>query len=170
MNKLIGEQLNALRIKHGLTQQQLSDLSGIPLGTVKTILSGATPNPGYTNVCSILYAMEESTDDFFCALTDRVPTERVPAQPEILHLPVQPQPKVDVSEDVKKATTEAINEVLTDEYIRTLRRDLNFWRIAAFIMVIAFVGWLQWDIRHPGHGLIQYEASVLQSIRSLFHV
>ena len=163
MNKLIGEELNALRIKHGLTQQQLSDLSGIPLGTVKTILSGATPNPGYPNVCNLLYAMEESSDDFFCALTDRVPTSKVPAQPEIPPIPTPAIPKIDVSADVHKATTEAINNVLYAEYVQSLRHDLRFWRVIALILALAFVGWLLWDIRHPYHGLVHY-GDLLQSL------
>lgn len=135
MNKVIGELLNDLRIEHKLTQQQLSEFSGIPLGTVKTILSCTTPNPGFTNVCALLTAMDESIDEFYCTLTDHVPTEKVPAMPEVVPViqpviqPVQPL----IADEAKAVAVEAIHKTLSDDYVVNLRKDRNLWRNLFFL-------------------------------------
>lgn len=54
--------LNNLRAKHGLTYQQLADLSEVPVGTVKAIMSGSTTSPGFDTVCALMKAMGESVD------------------------------------------------------------------------------------------------------------
>lgn len=129
MNKVIGELLNDLRIKHGYTQQQLSDASCIPLGTVKSILSGATPNPGFANVCALLFAMDESADDFFCKLTDRIPAEKVPPMPELIPVPATDKPHPD---EIRNVAVEAIHKVLNDNYITALSTERAWWRAAFF--------------------------------------
>ena len=130
MNRVIGELLNEIRIKRGYTHQQLSDISGIPIGTVKSILSGATPNPGYINVCALLFAMGESSDDFFCTLTDRVPTEKVPPMPEVI--PDHTHPKPLQADDLHNAAADAIKKALTDDYVTNLKAERAWWRSAFF--------------------------------------
>ena len=44
---MISAQLKELKDKRKLTNQQLADLSGVPLGTINRILSGQTDNPAF---------------------------------------------------------------------------------------------------------------------------
>ena len=53
------EKLTALRTKHDLTIERLSQLSGVPEGTIAKIMSGNTRNPSFDNVVDILTAMGE---------------------------------------------------------------------------------------------------------------
>ena len=44
---MLSTQLKLLKEKRKLTNQQLSDLSGVPVGTINRILSGQTDNPAF---------------------------------------------------------------------------------------------------------------------------
>lgn len=55
-------QIGALMEKHGLTNQTMTNLTGIPLGTVSGIRSGKIQNPSFDNVCAMMKAMDESID------------------------------------------------------------------------------------------------------------
>ena len=44
---MLSTQLKLLKEKRKLTNQQLSDLSGVPVGTINRILSGQTDNPSF---------------------------------------------------------------------------------------------------------------------------
>ena len=55
---MLSTQLKLLKEKRKLTNQQLSDLSGVPVGTINRILSGQTDNPSFQTVCDMVMAME----------------------------------------------------------------------------------------------------------------
>lgn len=61
--KMLCKALNDLKDKRGLTIQELADLSQVPEGTVKKILSGSTENPTFRNVCQIVIALGGSVDE-----------------------------------------------------------------------------------------------------------
>ena len=60
---MISAQLKELKDKRKLTNQQLADLSGVPLGPINRILSGQTDNPSFQTVCDIVMAMDGSLDE-----------------------------------------------------------------------------------------------------------
>ncbi|MDY3014129.1 MAG: helix-turn-helix transcriptional regulator [Evtepia sp.] len=60
---MLSTQLKLLKEKRKLTNQQLSDLSGVPIGTINRILSGQTDNPSFQAVCDIVMAMDGSLDE-----------------------------------------------------------------------------------------------------------
>ena len=60
---MLSAQLKELKDKRKLTNQQLADLSGVPLGTINRILSGQTDNPSFQTVCDIVMAMDGSLDE-----------------------------------------------------------------------------------------------------------
>lgn len=45
-----------------LTYDRLSELSGIPIGSIKNLFSGRIPNPGYDTVCAIMRALGLDND------------------------------------------------------------------------------------------------------------
>ena len=60
---MLATQLKLLKEKRKLTTQQLSDLSGVPVGTINRILSGQTDNPSFQTVCDIVIALDGSLDE-----------------------------------------------------------------------------------------------------------
>ena len=63
---MLYEELNKRKKELGLTTEQLSQLSGVPAGTVNKILSGETRSPRYDTLRAlekILYGGPESEQD-----------------------------------------------------------------------------------------------------------
>lgn len=60
---MLSTQLKILKEKRKLTNQQLSDLSGVPVGTINRILAGQTDNPSFQTVCDMVLAMDGSLDE-----------------------------------------------------------------------------------------------------------
>ena len=75
---MISTQLKALKEQRKLTNQQLADLSGVPVGTINRILSGQTDNPSFQTVCDIVMAMDGSLDE----LAGIREPEETPAKPK----------------------------------------------------------------------------------------
>lgn len=83
----IHNQLKQLKEKRRLTNQQLADLSGVPIGTVNRILSGQTDNPSFQAVCDMVMAMDGSLDELVGIKEETAsPTERKSAGKEIIQL------------------------------------------------------------------------------------
>ncbi len=55
--------LKELKDQRKLTNQQLSDLSGVPVGTINRIMAGQTDNPSFQTVCDMVMAMGGSLDE-----------------------------------------------------------------------------------------------------------
>jgi len=57
------EKINLIRKEKGLTTKQLSERSGVPLGTLNKILSGTTKDPKLETLKAIVKVLECSLDD-----------------------------------------------------------------------------------------------------------
>ena len=77
---MLATQLKLLKEKRGLTNQQLADLSGVPVGTVNRILSGQTDNPSFQTICDLVLAMDGSLDEL-------AGIEKAPEGPESVRVP-----------------------------------------------------------------------------------
>ncbi len=51
--------------EYGYTNQQISDLSGVPLGTVQKLFSGITETPRYTTLQALSKVFEDKKEDIF---------------------------------------------------------------------------------------------------------
>lgn len=60
---MLHKKLQELKDKSGMSYQDISDESGVPLPTVKRIISGQTSDPGYSSVIAIVKALNGSIDD-----------------------------------------------------------------------------------------------------------
>lgn len=69
----LSEELQKKREKSGLSLQELSDKSGVPVATVKRIFSGQTPDPGYSTVCLLLATMGVDDEPLTTATTVAYP-------------------------------------------------------------------------------------------------
>ena len=82
---MLATQLKLLKEKRGLTNQQLADLSGVPVGTVNRILSGQTDNPSFQTICDLVLAMDGSLDEL--AGIEKDPEEpEAKASQDLIHL------------------------------------------------------------------------------------
>lgn len=154
----LADKLNALRDRHGMTYQQLSDSSGVPVGTLKSILTGTTANPGFETVCAVLAAMGESVD----ALAGLAP-------------PPEPPPSINerlleqaVTVAAQAATLDARNESIDrtrkrvgqlEEELANERRQVRCMQIALVVLVAAFFALAAvyiWDVRNLHSGLTAY--------------
>jgi len=82
----ISNQLKLLKERRHLTNQQLSDLSGVPIGTVNRILSGQTDNPSFQAVCDMVMAMDGSLDELVGIKEEASTAEKKSASKEIIQL------------------------------------------------------------------------------------
>lgn len=60
---MFSTRLKELKDQRKLTNQQLSDLSGVPVGTINRIMAGQTDNPSFQTVCDMVMAMGGSLDE-----------------------------------------------------------------------------------------------------------
>lgn len=60
---MTSDYLKALKLKKNLTNQELSDLSGVPVGTINRIMANQTNNPSFQTVCDIVIALDGSLDE-----------------------------------------------------------------------------------------------------------
>ena len=75
---MLATQLKLLKEKRKLTTQQLSDLSGVPVGTINRILSGQTDNPSFQTVCDLVMAMDGSLDELVASRQRPLPPKKRP--------------------------------------------------------------------------------------------
>jgi DNA-binding helix-turn-helix protein len=62
-NSMLADYLRMLKEKKNVTNQELSDLSGVPIGTINRIMARQTDNPSFQTVCDIVIALDGSLDD-----------------------------------------------------------------------------------------------------------
>ena len=67
---MTSDYLKALKLKKNLTNQELSDLSGVPVGTINRIMANQTDNPSFQTVCDIVIALDGSLDELAGTITD----------------------------------------------------------------------------------------------------
>ena len=60
---MLSTRLKELKDQRKLTNQQISDLSGVPVGTINRIMAGQTDNPSFQTVCDMVMAMGGSLDE-----------------------------------------------------------------------------------------------------------
>lgn len=160
----IGTQLNDDRIRHSMTYQQLADASGVPVGTVKSILTGATASPGFEPVCAMIHAMGESIDAFYSGIPQPTPDTAARKMESITDnhnlLPLR--------DEIKIIAGEAISSVYHTDVYHNLHNNLRWWRAVALVETGFIFFLLVWDITHPAMGYIQYAAAAVNVASALF--
>ena len=125
----IHNQLKQLKEKRKLTNQQLSDLSGVPIGTVNRILSGQTDNPSFQSVCDMVMAMDGSLDELVGIKEEPAPNERKSVSKEIIQL------------------------------YEGIIADKEKWMIRLFtcccVLTLVLIGIVAFDLLNPNHGWFQ---------------
>lgn len=153
------EQLNDDRIRHNMTYQQLADASGVPVGTVKSILTGATSNPGFEPVCAMIQAMGESIDAFYSGVPQTHPQHHHAAH--AAETITDNHNLLPLRDEIKIIAREAIQAVYQSDVVKNSHNNLKWWRGLALAETALIIGVLIFDLTHPNMGYIQYMAALI---------
>lgn len=155
-------ELNLIKEKQHMTNQQIADGTDIPVGTVSSIFSGQTARPSFQDVVAILAFFNVSIDDF-CGLDFPRPEPVAPPEPS----PAQHPPLSVMREEVADACRGAIRDVLTSSIHKAQHGNLLWWRWMAMGEMLFIIGLLVWDVTHPNMGYIQYSAAMMPSAKDM---
>lgn len=137
------KKLVEMKDKCGLTNQQIADKSGVPVGTVSRVLAGQTDDPNFSTVANIVLAMGGSLD------------ELVGIAPKQMTV-------------VETKTIEA-DEKLIALYEKTIK-DKNKWIVVLFsilsVLLAGVIALFAYDFTHPDRGW--YQEETLRALASLF--
>lgn len=158
------EQLNDYRLRHNMTYQQLADASGVPVGTVKSILTGATASPGFEPVCAMIHAIGESIDDFYTGMPK--PAQDTAARK--MESITDNHNLLPLRDEIKIIAGEAIHAVYQTDVYHNLHNNLRWWRAVALIETGFIFFLLVWDITHPAMGYIQYAATAVNVTAAMY--
>lgn len=141
----ISEKLCKLRGKYKVTNQQLADMTGIPIGTISGIMSGQVSSPSYANVCAILTALGEDIEQFNAGEDSPPP-----------HKPDQIERLDHFQAKLEQIVAEAITRAYTADIVNQARRREKRLQTIIELMMLLIVAILIWDITHPNMGYVRY--------------
>lgn len=142
---MIIERLNALKTKGNFSWQELSDMTGIPVPTIRKTFSGETANPSFEVVHKLITAMSESLPGFENATeTTTVETEKDEDMHEMMEqMRLLYEARItDLWRMIDKATEE--------------RKTLFITMITLVMVLMVFIVYLFLDGMHGNWGFFQY--------------
>lgn len=143
--------LNALKTKGNFTYETISNLSGIPEGTVRNIFSGKTEDPRFETVSAIIISMGGSLDAVYSAAkkedveANSVITLKEAYEDRIKEINEHYQQRII---ETKVHYEERITEI--NEHIATIQLDKKWFRIAMCICALALVVLFVAELIIPG--------------------
>lgn len=129
---MITRRLNAMKDKTKLTNQQIADRSGVPLGTVCRVFAGYAGQAGFNTVADIVHAMG-------CHVSDLV----------------EEPPSTQHGGEAQDPRTVQFYQLLLEEKnirIRNLRRFLWMLFILLMVTIAVFLAVVVWYSTNP-HGI-----------------
>ena len=132
---MVKNYLNALKNKGKFTYEDISNLSGIPIATIRKIFSGETPDPRFDTVAKLVSAMGGSMD-------------------EVLENKVEKDIEMNALLVLKETYEERIKDI--KEHIHSLRKDKRVLAIVSVCLIAFVVGLLILDISLGSHGWVRY--------------
>ena len=150
--------LNTLKTKGNFTYENIANLSGIPEGTVKNIISGKTEDPRFDTVSAIVVAMGGSLDAIYCATKK----EDYEANAVITLKETYNQRITELKENYESRLSEKDKQyerllAETEKHIETIKLDKKWFRIASVVTVLGLIGlFLLIEFTTPGKGWITF--------------
>lgn len=74
---LIAQELKRIKEKHGITNEEWSKKSNVPMGTIARFLSSSLNIPNFPAVCALLKCVGESIDEFYGRIDEKI---EIPAE------------------------------------------------------------------------------------------
>ena len=145
---MIMEKVKQMKQERGLTNKQLSDLSGVPLATINRIMADMKTSPNFQTVCDLVIAMGGSLDELAGIASPSEEPIAADAPQE------QPAPPVQAAHELPMATIRAYEALLDERAMEIKTRDK--WVRTLFIMccvlAILLFGILIFDLVNPAIG------------------
>lgn len=69
---LIAQELKRIKEKYGITNEEWSRRSGVPVGTIARFLSSSLNIPNFPAVCALLKCLGESIDEFYARIDEKI--------------------------------------------------------------------------------------------------
>lgn len=123
MNEDQRRYLEDVRKSSGLTHQQISELSGIPVGTVSRIFAGQTKDPGMVTVAGIVLAMGGSLDELFGEVRTKIQNE------------VTTSPKESISDAYDKALEASRNAYQNAYSSIQAQHEIELQRVKSYLRI-----------------------------------
>ena len=170
------ERLKDEKFRNHLTNQQLSDVSGVPIATTSRILSGAVSNPGFFHIAALCAAMDVSMDSVAgvhpsgdqaeidqlrqeIAYKDEIIAEKGAAIDRLLDRSRIMEAGVAARDDRISKQSEALSK--KDSALASVQREnkpLIYGQCALNILLTAvLMVYMVLDVRNPEMGLIRSE-------------
>lgn len=152
----ISQYLNDLKARTGYTQQQLSDVTGIPAGTLPRYFTDMDDDSAnFEIVRKLVVAMCGSLDELagIAPPAAKEGTTEPPPVQQPVHFSFQP-----LRDDVREIAREAICRVYESEAYKNIEKNVKSWKALALAETAFIILVLLWDITHPTMGFIQYTA------------
>jgi len=170
------ERLKDEKFRNHLTNQQLSDVSGVPIATTSRILSGAVSNPGFFHIAALCAAIDVSMDSVAgvhpsgdqaeidqlrqeIAYKDEIIAEKGAAIDRLLDRSRIMEAGVAARDDRISKQSEALSE--KDSALASVQREnkpLIYGQCALNILLTAvLMVYMVLDARNPEMGLIRSE-------------
>ena len=138
---MVRDYLNALKNKVGITCAEWSNLSNVPEGTIRKILSGETPDPRFDTIAKLVTSVGGSMDDIVGAKKESEIESNA----------------VIVLKEAYESRIDALRERVEDvkKYAESLHRDKKMLTVAVVVLVAILIGILIFDISLDTNGWIQ---------------
>lgn len=126
---ILHERLRAMKDASNMTAQQIADKSGVPVATVNRVLQGLTENPGFDTVCKLVKAMGGNLNDLG---------------------------EIPMSEAAPESLAQLYERGLEyrNKKIRRLERTITIIAVFTFLVMVAVIGMLVYDMMHLDKGWI----------------
>lgn len=157
----IALKLRKMKKDLGLSNQELADLSMVPIGTVNRVLAGRVEMPNFQTIRDLTKALGGSLDDIAGFTAAPVPESEDPETSRPAEVPSQPPlsgPKQEMP--VHSLSPDAIHayDILLKERQKELEtKELWLKRlfIACCVLVAVIIGILIFDLTNPAVGFFQ---------------
>ncbi len=179
---MVAKYLTALKNQRNLSWQEISDLSNVPVPTLRNIFSGDTSNPGITTVAAIVIAMGGSLDEMmglpneghekssFEVMTEkyeaRIEKTKASYESRILQFNAQYERQIEqlngnfdrrVSE-LNQSFERRVAENAARERERAREANIRFYLMLVLLAcMLAVIVYLFVDAMHGGWGLFRYQ-------------
>jgi predicted transcriptional regulator len=132
---MIKDYLNTLKNTGNFTVKEIEKLSGVPVATVRKVLSGDTDDPRFDTVVRLVTAMGGSLSD----IAEKKATKEIETNSIVT---------------MKEMYDDRICDM--KEHIKSLTRDKKILAIVAGVFIVFVGGLLVLDISVGTHGWIRY--------------
>lgn len=169
--------LENLREAKGFSRQKLSEKSGVEYSALSRFLNGDTKNPSFTNVVSIIRALDGSVDEFVgIKPSTPEPSAAPPAQPQNVDFYERVFADMRLQFDTQISRLEEKHRLRISDLEKSRNRTfvlLVIVSVTLFSLLLFTIGTLIYDISNPNQGWIQMWAALRglsAQIRDIFSV